>query len=88
MMPQEEYNRLAIDFAHCVGTHCEKAGKGMYYTAHTMLAANRYGTYPAVITDKQPCPFFEPDRKECFACGILSIYDNVRAADLRHTRPK
>ena len=39
-----------------------------------------------VIKGEQPCPFFEPDRKERFAWGISSIYDNVRAADLRRVR--
>ena len=34
----------------------------------------------------EPCPFFESDRKERFAWGISSIYDNVRAADLRRAR--
>ena len=52
-----------------------------------MLAGNRNETYtmvnPAVIKGVQPCPFFEPDRKERFAWGISRIYDNVRASDLR-----
>ena len=55
-----------------------------------MLAGNGNETYtmvnPAVIKGAQPCPFFEPDRKERFAWGISSIYDNVRAADLRRAR--
>jgi len=52
-----------------------------------MLAGNRNETYTmvnsAVIKGVQPCPFFEPDRKERFAWGISRIYDNVRASDLR-----
>ena len=71
-MTQEEYNRLDIDFAHCAGTHCEKAGECLRHTA--------------VITGAQPCPSFVPDRKERFAWGISHIYDNVRAADLRRAR--
>lgn len=55
-----------------------------------MLAGNGNETYtmvnPAVIKGAQPCPFFEPDRKERFAWGISSIYDNVRAADLHRAR--
>ena len=39
-----------------------------------------------VITEKQSCPFFAPDRKERFAWGISRIYDNVRVADLSDIR--
>ena len=39
-----------------------------------------------VIADKQPCPFFDPNRKERFAWGISRIYDNVRVADLSDIR--
>ena len=89
-MTQEEYNRLDIDFAHCAGTHCEKAGECLRHTAHKMLAATTHNIYtavnPAVITGAQPCPSFVPDRKERFAWGISHIYDNVRAADLRRAR--
>ena len=41
-----------------------------------------------VITGAQPCSFFEQDRKERFAWGISSIYDNVRAADLHGAKRK
>lgn len=89
-MTQEEYNQLDTDFAHCAGTHCEKAGKCLHHTAYKMLAGNGNETYtmvnPGVIKGAQSCPFFEPDRKECFAWGISSIYDNVRATDLRRAR--
>ena len=86
-MTQEEYNRLDYDFAHCAGTHCEQAGKCLRHTAYKMLAGNRNETYtmvnPAVIKGVQPGPFFEPDRKERFAWGISSIYNNVMDADFQ-----
>ena len=86
-MTLEEYNQLDSDFAHCAGTHCKKTDKCLRHTAYKMLAGNGNETYtmvnPAVIKGAQPCPFFEPDRKERFAWGISRIYDNVRASDLR-----
>lgn len=89
-MTLEEYNQLDIDYAHCAGTHCEKASQCLRHTAYTMLEMStkeRYmGLNPYVVTGAQPCPFFELDRKERFAWGISSIYDNVRAADLRRAR--
>ena len=39
-----------------------------------------------VIEGKQPCLFFDPNRKERFAWGISRIYDNVRVADLSDIR--
>ena len=52
-MTQEEYNQLDTDFAHCAGTHCEKADKCLRHTAYKMLAGNGNETYtvvnPAVI---------------------------------------
>ena len=57
-----------------------------------MLAKNTRKSYvvtnPAVITGAQPCPLYEPDRKERYAWGISSIYDNVRAADLHGAKRK
>lgn len=89
-MTQEEYNQLDLDFAHCAGNHCVKAGECLRHTAYKMLAANTSETYTmvnsALITGVQSCPFFMPDRKERFAWGISNIYDNVRAADLRRVR--
>ena len=89
-MTQEEYNQLDLDFAHCAGNHCAKAGECLRHTAYKMLAANTSETYTmvnsAAITGVQSCPFFIPDRKERFAWGISNIYDNVRAADLRRVR--
>lgn len=89
-MTQEEYNQLDLDFAHCAGNHCAKAGECLRHTAYKMLAANTSETYTlvnsALITGVQSCPFFMPDRKERFAWGISNIYDNVRAADLRRVR--
>ena len=89
-MTQEEYNQLDIDYAHCAGTHCEKARQCLRHTAYTMLEMSTKERYmvlnPYVVTGAQPCPFFELDRKERFAWGISSIYDNVRAADLRRAR--
>lgn len=91
-MSQEEYNQLDSDFAHCTGTHCEKADKCLRHTAYKMLAGNRNETYrivnPAVITGAQPCPLFDPDHKERYAWGISRIYDNVRAADLHGAKWK
>ena len=89
-MTQEEYNQLDLDFAHCAGNHCAKAGECLRHTAYKMLAANTSETYTminsAAITGAQSCPFFMPDRKERFAWGISNIYDNVRAADVRRVR--
>ncbi|WP_315508561.1 DUF6078 family protein [Alloprevotella tannerae] len=89
-MTQEEYNQLDLDFAHCAGNHCAKAGECLRHTAYKMLAANTSETYTmvnsALITGVQSCPFFMSDRKERFAWGISNIYDNVRAADLRRVR--
>ena len=89
-MTQEEYNQLDLDFAHCAGNHCAKAGECLRHTAYKMLVANTSETYTmvnsAAITGAQSCPFFMPDRKERFAWGISNIYDNVRAADLRRVR--
>lgn len=89
-MTQEEYNQLDLDFAHCAGNHCAKAGECLRHTAYKMLAANTSETYTmvnsAAITGAQSCPFFMPDRKERFAWGISNIYDNVRAVDLRRVR--
>lgn len=89
-MTQEEYNQLDTDFAHCAGTHCEKAGKCLRHTAHKMLAGNTNETYtvvnPAAIKGALSCPLFELDRKERFAWGISRIYDNVRVADLDDIR--
>ena len=89
-MTQEEYNQLDLDFAHCAGNHCAKAGECLRHTAYKRLAANTSETYTmvnsAAITGVQSCPFFMPDRKERFAWGISNIYDNVRAADLRRVR--
>ena len=85
-MTQEEYNQLDSDFAHCAGTHCKKTDKCLRHTAYKMLAKNTRENYtvvnPAVITGRQPCSLFIPDRKERYAWGISRIYDNVRAADL------
>lgn len=47
-MTQEEYNRLDTDFAHCAGTHCEKAGRCLGHTAYKMLAGNGNETYRVV----------------------------------------
>ena len=89
-MTQEEYDQLDLDFAHCAGNHCAKAGECLRHTAYKMLAANTSETYTmvnsAAIIGAQSCPFFMPDRKERFAWGISNIYDNVRAADLRRVR--
>lgn len=91
-MKQEEYNLLDTDFVHCPGTHCEKANECLRHTAHQMLAKNTRENYtvvnPAVITGRQPCSLFIPDRKERYAWGISRIYDNVRAADLHGAKWK
>ncbi|GAB6959266.1 hypothetical protein JCM15754A_06010 [Prevotella aurantiaca JCM 15754] len=89
-MTQEEYNQLDFDFAHCAGTHCEKAGQCLRHTAYTMLESGGRERYmmlnSKVINGAQPCSFFEPDRKERFAWGISRIYDNVRVPDLDDIR--
>lgn len=89
-MTQEEYDQLSYDYAHCAGTHCEKASQCLHHTAYTMLGTSRRERYMVVnekeITEKQSCPFFDPDRKERFAWGISRIYDNVRVADLDDIR--
>lgn len=89
-MTHEEYNQLSYDYAHCAGTHCEKASQCLHHTAYTMLGTSTRERYMVVnekvITEKQSCPFFAPDRKERFAWGISRIYDNVRVADLSDIR--
>ena len=89
-MTQEEYDQLSYDYAHCAGTHCEKASQCLHHTAYTMLGTSTRERYMVVnekvITEKQSCPFFDPDRKERFAWGISRIYDNVRVADLDDIR--
>lgn len=89
-MTQEEYNQLAYDYAHCAGTHCEKASQCLHHTAYTMLEMGGREQYmivnSKVIEGKQPCLFFDPNRKERFAWGISRIYDNVRVADLSDIR--
>ena len=75
---------------HSAGTHCKKASRCLHHTAYTMLGTSRREQYMVVnenvITEKQSCPFFDPDRKERFAWGISRIYDNVRMADLSDIR--
>ena len=86
-MTIEQYNQLPYDYAHCAGTHCEKASQCLHHTAYTMLEMGGREQYMMVntnvIADKKPCPFFAPNSKERFAWGISRIYDNVRASDLR-----
>ena len=36
-MTLEQYNQLPYDYAHCAGTHCEKASQCLRHTAFTML---------------------------------------------------
>lgn len=92
MMTQEEYQQLEYEFVHCAGSHCEKAAHCMRHLAYEQLADSKRDRFtlanPAVITGAQPCPLYEPDRKERFAWGISHIYDNVRASDLRGVRLK
>lgn len=89
-MTQEEYDQLSYDYAHCAGTHCEKASQCLHHTAYTILGTSRREQYmmvnEKVITEKQSCPFFDPDRKKRFAWGISRIYDNIRVADLDSIR--
>lgn len=89
-MTLEQYNQLPYDYAHCAGTHCEKASLCLRYTAYTMLEMGGREQYMMVntnvIADKKPCPFFDPNSKERFAWGISRIYDNVRVADLSDIR--
>ena len=89
-MTLEQYNQLPYDYAHCAGTHCEKASQCLRHTAYKMLETGGREQHmmvnSKVIADKQPCPFFDPNRKERFAWGISRIYDNVRVADLSDIR--
>lgn len=89
-MTQEEYDKLEFDYAHCAGTHCEKANQCLRHTAYAMLEKNKNEHYtvlnPYVVTGAQPCPYYEQNRKKRFAWGISHIYDNVRAADLNSVR--
>ncbi|RUL60107.1 DUF6078 family protein [Prevotella koreensis] len=92
-MTLEEYNQLDIDYAHCAGTHCEKASQCLLrHTAYTMLEMSTKERYmvlnPYVVTGAQPCPLYEPEHKERYAWGISSIYDKVRAADLHGAKRK
>ncbi len=86
-MTLEQYNQLPYDYAHCAGTHCEKASQCLRHTAYKMLETGGREQYMMVntnvIADTQPCPLFDPNSKERFAWGISRIYDNVRASDLR-----
>ena len=89
-MTLEEYNQLSYDYAHCAGTHCEKASQCLRHTAYTMFESGGRERYmmlnPKVITGAQPCPYYEQKRKKRFAWGISRIYDNVRMADLKRVR--
>lgn len=86
-MTQEEYSQLDSDFAHCAGANCKETDQCLHHTVYGMLGVNHNPTYmvvnPAIITGRQPCPLFIPDRHERYAWGISHIFDNVRAADLR-----
>lgn len=86
-MTLEQYNQLPYNYAHCAGTHCEKASQCLRHTAYTMLETGGRERYmmlnSKMIAGAQPCPFFELDRKERFVWGISRIYDNVRVSDLR-----
>ena len=89
-MTLEEYNQLSYDYAHCAGTHCEKASQCLRHTAYTMLESGGRERYmmlnSKVIAGAQPCSYYEQKRKERFAWGISRIYDNVRMADLKRVR--
>ena len=89
-MTLEQYNQLPYDYAHCDGTHCEKASQCLRHTAYTMLEMGGREQYMMVnsnvIADTQPCLLFDPNSKERFAWGISRIYDNVRVADLSDIR--
>ena len=60
-MTLEQYNQLPYDYAHCAGTHCEKASQCLRHTAYTMLEMGGREQYMMVnsnvIADTQPCPF-------------------------------
>ena len=89
-MTLEQYNQLPYDYAHCAGTHCEKASQCLRHTAYTMLESSGRERYmmlnSKVIMGAQPCPYYEQKRKKRFAWGISRIYDNVRMADLKRVR--
>ena len=89
-MTLEQYNQLPYDYAHCSDTHCEKGSQCLRHTAYKMLEMGGREQYMMVnsnvIAGTQPCPFFDPNRKEHFAWGISRIYDNVWVADLSDIR--
>ena len=51
-MTQEEYNQLPYDYAHCAGTHCEKASQLL--TPHRLHDA-RNGWTGAVYDGEHEC---------------------------------
>ena len=77
-MTLEQYKQLPYDYAHCAGTHCEKASQCLRHTAYKMLETGEREQYmmvnPNVIADTLPCPFFDPNSKERFAWGIPYTY--------------
>ena len=66
-MPLEEYNLLDADFAHCPGTHCEKANECLHYTAYKMLAKNTRDCYMITLEMAFLITFqAKTRRKQCF----------------------
>lgn len=44
-MTPEEYNQLSYDYAHCAGTHCEKACQCLHHTTYTLLKMSKKKRY-------------------------------------------
>lgn len=67
-MTLEQYNQLPYDYAHCAGTHCEKASQCLHHTAYTMLETGGREQYmmmnEKVRTGTQVCPFLNPHHFE------------------------
>lgn len=91
-MTKKEYEQLPHNYAHCIGTNCNRAADCMRHTAYKMLVDIPRETYTtvnqAVITDNQPCRLFDHDRREVYAWGISKIFDNVRTADFHSVKDK
>ena len=74
-MTQEEYNQLAYDYAHCTGTHCEKASQCLRHTAYTMLEMGGREQYtvlnPAVIKGGAALPVLRARPQGTLCVGYI-----------------
>lgn len=44
-MTLEEYNQFDYDYAHCAGTHYEKASQCLHYTTYALLKISKKKRY-------------------------------------------